>query len=126
MMDEKQVNHSVNDALEAKFRESFRGYNQNDVDIFLDLVVEGYATFINEIDRLRNEVERLKKVKVIKKYYSITNPFNGVRFMERIEGNHKHEGNKFLVYKIQKDNVANPSYINRSEERRVGKESKAR
>jgi len=112
MMDEKQVNHSVNDALEAKFRESFRGYNQNDVDIFLDLVVEGYATFINEIDRLRNEVERLKKVKVIKKYYSITNPFNGVRFMERIEGNHKHEGNKFLVYKIQKDNVANPSYIN--------------
>jgi len=60
-MDEKQVNHSVNDVLEAKFRESFRGYNQNDVDMFLDLVVEDYATFINEIGRLRNEVDKLTK-----------------------------------------------------------------
>ena len=61
MMDEKQVNHSVNDVLDAKFRESFRGYNQNDVDMFLDLVVEDYATFINEIGRLRNEVDKLTK-----------------------------------------------------------------
>ncbi len=61
MMDEKQVNHSVNDLLEAKFRESFRGYNQNDVDMFLDLVVEDYATFIKEIGRLRNEVDKLTK-----------------------------------------------------------------
>lgn len=60
-MDEKQVNHSVNDLLEAKFRESFRGYNQNDVDMFLDLVVEDYATFIKEIGRLRNEVDKLTK-----------------------------------------------------------------
>lgn len=60
-MDKKQVNLSMNDVLEAKFNQSFRGYNQGDVDMFLDLVLQDYAIFNKEIDRLKSEVEALNK-----------------------------------------------------------------
>lgn len=61
MMSENQINLSLNDLLEARFRQSFRGYNQQDVDEFLDFVTEDYVAFNKEIDRLKDEVDRLKK-----------------------------------------------------------------
>lgn len=60
-MGKVQVNLSLNDVLEARFRQSFRGYNQDDVDVFLDKVVQDYAVFNKEINRLEQEVEQLKK-----------------------------------------------------------------
>lgn len=60
-MSENQINLSLNDLLEARFRQSFRGYNQQDVDEFLDFVTEDYVAFNKEIDRLKDEVDRLKK-----------------------------------------------------------------
>ncbi|WP_164219287.1 DivIVA domain-containing protein [Virgibacillus sp. YIM 98842] len=60
-MGKVQVNLSLNDVLETRFRQSFRGYNQDDVDVFLDKVVQDYAAFNKEIDRLEQEVEQLKK-----------------------------------------------------------------
>ncbi len=60
-MSENQINLSLNDLLEARFRQSFRGYNQQDVDEFLDSVTEDYVAFNKEIDRLKDEVDRLKK-----------------------------------------------------------------
>ena len=56
-----QMNYSVNDVLEVRFRQSFRGYNQDDVDVFLDRVIEDYAAYKKEIERLNQEIEKLKK-----------------------------------------------------------------
>ena len=56
-----KFNFSLNDVMEARFRQSFRGYHQRDVDEFLDKVTEDYAAFSKEIDRLEQEMEQIKK-----------------------------------------------------------------
>lgn len=61
MMSENQVTLSVNDVMEARFRQSLRGYNQGDVDEFLEIVTNDYAALNKEIDRLKQEVDQLKK-----------------------------------------------------------------
>lgn len=52
-MDKKQVNFSTMDVHEIRFRRSFRGYNEEDVDNFIDKVIEDYATLNKEIDHLK-------------------------------------------------------------------------
>ncbi|WP_217585469.1 cell division regulator GpsB [Lentibacillus saliphilus] len=50
-----------NDILEKDFKTGLRGYNQEEVDEFLDVVIQDYEAFQQEIDRLRQENDRLKK-----------------------------------------------------------------
>lgn len=46
--------------LEKEFKTGMRGYKQEDVDLFLDDVIQDYETFKKEIARLQEENERLK------------------------------------------------------------------
>lgn len=48
------------DILEKDFKTGMRGYNQEEVDEFLDSVIQDYDTFQQEIDRLKQENDRLK------------------------------------------------------------------
>ncbi|WP_047980074.1 cell division regulator GpsB [Ornithinibacillus contaminans] len=47
--------------LEKDFKTAMRGYNQEEVDEFLDVVIQDYEAFGREIDRLKQEIDRLKK-----------------------------------------------------------------
>ncbi|WP_173916338.1 cell division regulator GpsB [Halobacillus sp. Marseille-Q1614] len=47
--------------LEKDFKTSMRGYNQEEVDEFLDLIIQDYETFHKEIEQLQQENQRLKK-----------------------------------------------------------------
>ncbi|MFC3038896.1 cell division regulator GpsB [Virgibacillus xinjiangensis] len=47
--------------LEKEFKTAMRGYNQEEVDEFLDVVIQDYDVFMQEIERLQQENERLKK-----------------------------------------------------------------
>ncbi|UJL48062.1 cell division regulator GpsB [Virgibacillus sp. NKC19-16] len=49
------------DILEKEFKTTMRGYNQEEVDEFLDTVIQDYDVFKQEIERLQTENERLKK-----------------------------------------------------------------
>ena len=55
------MNFSLDDMTEARFRQSLFGYNQQDVEDFLDKVVEDYQAFILEIELLNEEIDNLKK-----------------------------------------------------------------
>ncbi|MDW0115519.1 cell division regulator GpsB [Sporosarcina thermotolerans] len=46
--------------LEKEFKTGLRGYNQEDVDLFLDQVIQDYEAFKKTISELRMENERLK------------------------------------------------------------------
>lgn len=46
--------------LEKEFKTGMRGYKQEEVDLFLDDVIQDYETFKKEIARLQEENERLK------------------------------------------------------------------
>ncbi|KAB8138446.1 cell division regulator GpsB [Gracilibacillus oryzae] len=49
------------DILEKNFKTSMRGYNQEEVDEYLDTIIQDYEYFQQEISRLRQENDRLKK-----------------------------------------------------------------
>jgi DivIVA domain-containing protein len=59
MLSEKKLN--VKDILEKEFKSSFRGYSQEEVDKFLDLVIKDYESFYQEIEELQQENLRLKR-----------------------------------------------------------------
>ncbi|WP_079530091.1 MULTISPECIES: cell division regulator GpsB [Halobacillus] len=60
-MSDEKFNLDGKTILEKDFKTSMRGYNQEEVDEFLDQVIQDYETFNKEIDRLIQENDRLKK-----------------------------------------------------------------
>lgn len=56
-----RVQLSGKDILEKDFKTAMRGYNQEEVDEFLDIVIQDYEAFGQEMDRLKQEIAKLKK-----------------------------------------------------------------
>lgn len=56
-----KVKLTAKDILEKEFKTGVRGYKQEDVDKFLDLIIKDYETFHQEIEELQQENLRLKK-----------------------------------------------------------------
>ncbi|MDP4083830.1 MAG: cell division regulator GpsB [Bacillota bacterium] len=56
-----KVKLTAKDILEKEFKSGVRGYKQEEVDKFLDLVIKDYETFHQEIDELQQENLRLRK-----------------------------------------------------------------
>lgn len=49
------------DVLEKDFKITVRGYKQDEVDKFLDIIIKDYERFQIEFERLQNENARLKR-----------------------------------------------------------------
>lgn len=56
-----QIQFNAKDIYEKDFKTEFRGYSQTEVDEFLDTIIQDYDAFHQEIQRLRQENERLKR-----------------------------------------------------------------
>lgn len=51
---------SKNDIYEKEFKSSMRGYNQDEVDQFLDEIIKDYEAFENQIQKLETELANTK------------------------------------------------------------------
>ncbi|ANU28132.1 cell division regulator GpsB [Planococcus versutus] len=51
---------TAKDILEKDFKTAMRGYNQDEVDHFLDEVIQDYEAFSKRIEQLQNETQRLR------------------------------------------------------------------
>ncbi|TDQ41476.1 cell division regulator GpsB [Aureibacillus halotolerans] len=60
MLSDKMV-LSAKDILEKDFKTGIKGYNQDEVDQFLDQVIKDYETMHAHIEALEQENQRLKK-----------------------------------------------------------------
>src|SRR5699024_364983 len=56
-----RVQLTETDILEKEFKKSMRGYNEEDDDAGLDIIIQDYDAFTQEINRLRQENERSRK-----------------------------------------------------------------
>lgn len=56
-----KVHLSAKDILEKEFKTSIRGYNQEEVDQFLDIIIKDYEILTKELEELQLENQRLKK-----------------------------------------------------------------
>ncbi|WP_440895697.1 cell division regulator GpsB [Amphibacillus sp. Q70] len=58
MTTENQLN--VKDILDKNFKTAMRGYNQEEVDQFLDVIIQDYEFFTQQIEQLTKENDTLK------------------------------------------------------------------
>ncbi|KSU85520.1 cell division regulator GpsB [Fictibacillus enclensis] len=58
---EKRLNLTAKEILEKDFKQGFRGYDQDEVDKFLDLIIKDYENFQKEFDKVIQENNRLRK-----------------------------------------------------------------
>ncbi|WP_026694867.1 cell division regulator GpsB [Peribacillus kribbensis] len=57
-----KIKLTAKDILEKDFKTAMRGYKPEEVDQFLDLIIKDYEIFHQEIEELRQENLRLKKL----------------------------------------------------------------
>ena len=60
-MDLKLTHLSSEEVLKKKFKTAMRGYNQNEVDEFLDLIIEDYQILEKKVEELQFEVSKYKR-----------------------------------------------------------------
>lgn len=56
-----QIQLSGKAILEKDFKTAMRGYNQEEVDEFLDAIIQDYDIFTQEVERLTQEKEQLQQ-----------------------------------------------------------------
>lgn len=61
-MSDKEIQLTEKDVLEKDFKIAMRGYNQDEVDRFLDIIIEDYLLYSKKVEMLKTENERLKKL----------------------------------------------------------------
>lgn len=57
-----KVQLTAKDILEKDFKTGMRGYKQEEVDKFLDIIIKDYEIMHQEIEELRQENMRLRKL----------------------------------------------------------------
>ncbi|HEY4602479.1 MAG TPA: cell division regulator GpsB [Cerasibacillus sp.] len=73
-MADKKIQFTSKDILEKEFKVSMRGYNQDEVDSFLDKIILDYQLFNEEIMTLKKEISRLKKQNTHKEEVKVSEP----------------------------------------------------
>jgi DivIVA domain-containing protein len=91
-----RINLTAKDILEKEFKISMRGYNQDEVDQFLDLIIKDYETFHQEIEQLQQENMRLKRqLQEVQKRQSPQAGTTNFDILQRLSNLEKHVfGNK--------------------------------
>jgi DivIVA domain-containing protein len=60
-MSEQRFHLTAKEILEKDFKQGFRGYDQDEVDKFLDLIIKDYENFQKEYDAIVQENNRLRR-----------------------------------------------------------------
>ncbi|MED3563616.1 cell division regulator GpsB [Bacillus xiapuensis] len=93
-----KIKLTAKDILEKEFKTAVRGYKQEDVDKFLDLIIKDYEIFHQEIDDLQQENLRLRKqLEETSRRQPISQPAGTTNFdiLKRLSNLEKHVfGNK--------------------------------
>src|SRR3954453_9992520 len=89
---------TAKDILEKEFKTGVRGYKQEDVDKYLDLIIKDYEMFHQEIEDLQQENLRLRKqLEETSRRQPVTQPAGTTNFdiVKRLSNLEKHVfGNK--------------------------------
>lgn len=60
-MNSGKIKLTAKNILEKDFKVAMRGYKQEEVDKFLDIIIKDYEMFYQQIDELQQENERLRR-----------------------------------------------------------------
>lgn len=55
----EKVNLTVEEILDKQFNVDFKGYSASEVDAFLDIILEDYQIYEENLDELKSEIQKL-------------------------------------------------------------------
>lgn len=61
-MNKPRVRLNAQEILNKEFKTGIRGYNQEEVDEFLDIIIQDYHAFNEKIKNLETEIKNLKRI----------------------------------------------------------------
>lgn len=61
MESDSKIRLTAKEILEKDFKTSFRGYNKDEIDKYLDFIIKDYEYFQQETENLKQENERLRQ-----------------------------------------------------------------
>ncbi|MFC4617714.1 cell division regulator GpsB [Camelliibacillus cellulosilyticus] len=61
VLDNKLTKLTTKEILEKDFKTALRGYSPDEVDQFLDIIIKDYEAMNNEIERLTQDVQRMRQ-----------------------------------------------------------------
>ena len=65
----EKVNLTVEEILDKQFNVDFKGYSASEVDAFLDIILEDYQIYEENLDELKSEIQKLhEEVADLKKH----------------------------------------------------------
>ena len=91
-MDSKKVQLTIKDILHQEFKTTMRGYSQEEVDKFLDVIIKDYEVFQNLIVTLQQENAKYKKLLDDQKSNVNVTPFTNTNtdILKRLSNLEKH------------------------------------
>lgn len=91
-MESTKIKLSIKDILNKEFKVSMRGYNQEEVDQYLDTIIKDYESFQNQIVALQQENAKYKKLLEDQKNTVAPSPFNNTNtdVLKRLSNLEKH------------------------------------
>lgn len=91
MISNNKVQLNAKSILEKEFKTSMRGYNQEEVDRFLDIIIKDYEIFTKQIDELQLENQRLKKqIEDVRRQPTQTTGATNFDILKRLSNLEKH------------------------------------
>ncbi|MFZ0368968.1 MULTISPECIES: cell division regulator GpsB [unclassified Halobacillus] len=75
-MNLENIHLTSKEILEKDFKTSMRGYNQEEVDEYLDLIIQDYDHMQQEMERLQQENDRLKRMSSRESTQRVKQPAN--------------------------------------------------
>ncbi|TLS35210.1 cell division regulator GpsB [Pseudalkalibacillus caeni] len=61
MVTDQSMQLTAKEILEKDFKSGFRGYDQDEVDKFLDMIIKDYERFEKELEKMKQENGRLRR-----------------------------------------------------------------
>jgi len=91
-MDAKKIQLTIKDILHKEFKTTMRGYSQEEVDKFLDVIIKDYEAYQNQIVSLQQENAKYKKLVDDQKSNVNVTPFTNTNtdILKRLSNLEKH------------------------------------
>ena len=86
-----KIKLSPQEIIDNEFKKGIKGYSAEEVDLFLDTVIEDYMTYQKMLDQLKKENEQLKiRIKEMSQQPKVAMPSTNLDVLQRLSNLERH------------------------------------
>ena len=88
---QNEIKLTPQEIIDKEFKKGIKGYSAEEVDLFLDTVIDDYMTYGKMVERLKEENEQLKnKVRELSQQPKVPIPNTNLDILQRLNNLERH------------------------------------